>query len=83
VSGVLQPCRLRWVGRSWRQRDSLHPNGTAIEGEWEPVVAAIEAGHQVVHTMGCPRVCTDGRVGIRTDKGQTQGDKVASLQALL
>ena len=24
----------------------LHPNGTAIEGEWEPVFAAIEACHQ-------------------------------------
>ena len=32
----------------------LHPNGTAIEGEWEPVFAAIEACHQAVHAMGCP-----------------------------
>ena len=34
----------------------LHPNGTAIEGEWEPVFAAIEACHQAVHAMDCPRV---------------------------
>ena len=26
----------------------LHPNGTAIEGEWEPVFAAIEACHQAL-----------------------------------
>jgi uncharacterized protein (TIGR00106 family) len=26
----------------------LHPNGTAIEGEWEPVFQAIEACHQAV-----------------------------------
>ena len=26
----------------------LHPNGTAIEAEWEPVFAAIEACHQAV-----------------------------------
>jgi uncharacterized protein (TIGR00106 family) len=36
----------------------LHPNGTAIEGEWEPVFAAIEACHQAVHAMGCPRIYT-------------------------
>lgn len=35
-----------------------HPNGTAIEGEWQPVFAAIEACHQAVHAMGCPRVYT-------------------------
>ena len=34
----------------------LHPNGTAIEGEWERVFAAIEACHQAMHAMGCPRV---------------------------
>jgi uncharacterized protein (TIGR00106 family) len=36
----------------------LHPNGTAIEGEWQPVFQAIEACHQAVHAMGCPRIYT-------------------------
>jgi hypothetical protein len=36
----------------------LHANDTAIEGRWEPVYAAIQACHQAVHTMGCPRVYT-------------------------
>ena len=35
----------------------LHPNGTAIEGEWGPVFDAIEACHQAVDVMGCPRRC--------------------------
>ncbi len=61
----------------------LHPNGTAIEGEWEPVFAAIEACHQAVHAMGCPRVYTNMKVSTRTDKDQTLEDKVASVQALL
>ena len=61
----------------------LHPNGTAIEGEWEPVFSAIEACHQAVHAMGCPRVYTTVKVSTRTDKDQSLEDKVASVQALL
>ena len=61
----------------------LHPNGTAIEGEWEPVFAAIEACHQAVHAMGCPRTYTTVKINTRTDKDQTLEDKVASVQALL
>jgi len=60
----------------------LHPNGTAIEGEWEPVFAAIEACHQAVNAMGCPRVYTTVKINTRTDKDQTLEDKVASLQVL-
>jgi uncharacterized protein (TIGR00106 family) len=61
----------------------LHPNGTAIEGEWEPVFAAIEACHQAVHAMGCPRVYTTVKINTRTDKDQSLEDKVASVQSLL
>jgi uncharacterized protein (TIGR00106 family) len=61
----------------------LHPNGTAIEGEWQPVFAAIEVCHQAVHAMGCPRVYTTVKINTRTDKEQTLEDKVASVQALL
>jgi len=61
----------------------LHPNGTAIEGEWEPVFNAIEACHQAVHAMGCPRVYTTVKINTRTDRDQTLEDKVASVQALL
>jgi uncharacterized protein (TIGR00106 family) len=61
----------------------LHPNGTAIEGEWGPVFAAIEACHQAVHAMGCPRVYTSVSINTRTDRDQTLEDKVASVHALL
>ena len=50
----------------------LHPNGTAID-----------ACHQAVHAMGCPRVYTTVKINTRTDKDQTLEDKVASVQALL
>ena len=61
----------------------LHPNGTAIEGEWGPVFEAIEACHQAVHAMGCPRIFTTVSINSRTDKEQTLEDKLASVQALL
>ena len=60
-----------------------HPNGTAIEGEWEPVFAAIEACHQAVHAMGAPRIFTTVKVNTRTDRDQTVEAKVASIEALL
>jgi hypothetical protein len=47
------------------------------------VFAAIEACHQAVHAMGCPRVYTTVKINMRTDKDQTLEDKVASVQALL
>jgi len=61
----------------------LHANGTAIEGEWGPVFAAIEACHQALHAMGCPRIFTTVSINSRTDKEQTLEDKLASVQALL
>jgi uncharacterized protein (TIGR00106 family) len=61
----------------------LHPNGTAIEGEWEPVFAAIEACHAAVHAMGAPRLYTIVKVNTRTDKDQTLEEKGASVVALL
>jgi uncharacterized protein (TIGR00106 family) len=61
----------------------LHPNGTAIEGEWGAVFAAVEACHRAVHAMGCPRLYTTVKINTRTDRDQTLEDKVASVEALL
>ncbi|MFN7901186.1 MAG: MTH1187 family thiamine-binding protein [Synechococcaceae cyanobacterium] len=46
----------------------LHPNGTASEGEWEPVFAAIKACHQAVQAMGCPRAYTTVKINTRWDR---------------
>ncbi|MCP9826302.1 MTH1187 family thiamine-binding protein [Synechococcus sp. EJ6-Ellesmere] len=61
----------------------LHPNGTAIEGEWAPVFKAIEACHLAVHAMGSPRIYTTVKINTRTDRDQTLEEKVASVEALL
>ena len=57
------------------------PNGTAVEGEWDAVFAAVRACHERVHAMGAPRVHTTVKVGTRVDRVQTIEDKVASVVA--
>jgi uncharacterized protein (TIGR00106 family) len=61
----------------------LHPNGTAIEGEWAPVFAAIEACHAALHAMDCPRIFTTVTINTRTDREQSLDDKVDSVRARL
>ena len=61
----------------------LHPNGTAIEGEWGAVFSAIEACHQALHAMDCPRIFTTVSINTRIDRDQNLEDKLASVRALL
>ena len=60
-------------------KTQLHAYGTNIEGEWDAVMGAIKRCHHVLHEMGAPRVSTTVRVGTRTDRAQTMGDKVQSV----
>ena len=58
----------------------LHAYGTNIEGEWDAVFAVIKRCHEVVHSMGAPRISTTIKVGTRTDRTQTMDDKVQSVE---
>ena len=58
---------------------TLHGYGTNIEGEWDDVFAAVRRCHEVVHTMGAPRISTSIKVGTRTDRSQTIADKIESV----
>lgn len=62
---------------------SLHANGTNVEGEWDPVFAAIKQCHETVHQMGAPRIFTVLKMGTRTDKTQHLADKIRSVQEKL
>lgn len=64
-------------------KTSLHSYGTNIEGEWEPVFAAVKRCHEVVHEMGAPRITTTMKLGTRTDRDQTMEDKVRSVKEKL
>jgi len=62
---------------------SMHSAGTTVEGSWDDVMRVIGQAHTLVHQNGIPRVQTDIRVGSRTDKKQTFGEKVAKVNSLL
>ena len=62
-------------------KTTLHPNGTAIEGEWDAVMDAVKACHEKVHGMGAPRIFTNLKIGTRIDREQTLEDKVDSVVA--
>lgn len=62
-------------------KTTLHPNGTALEGEWNAVMDAVKACHDKVHEMGAPRIFTTLKIGTRIDRKQTLEDKVDSVVA--
>ncbi len=64
-------------------RPALHANGTNVEGEWDVVFQAVRRCHEALHEMGAPRVHTTIRCGTRTDKEQTNEDKVISVRRKL
>ncbi len=62
-------------------KTQLHANGTNVEGEWDEVMSAVRRCHELLHSMGAPRVHTEIRVGTRSDRDQTMDDKVRSVEA--
>ena len=64
-------------------KTKLHAYGTNIEGEWDAVFAAIKRCHETVHEMGAPRITTTIKMGSRTDREQSMGDKVQSVEEKL
>ena len=61
----------------------LHAYGTNIEGEWDAVFGAIKKCHETIHEMGAPRISTTIKLGTRTDRAQTMGDKIQSVEQKL
>lgn len=61
-------------------KPQLHAYGTNVEGEWDDVFAAFKECHQTIHDLGAPRVHTSIKVGSRTDRTQTNDDKIASVR---
>ena len=62
---------------------NLHAYGTNVEGEWDDVMQAIKACHQYLHDHGVARISTSIRVGTRTDKSQTNQQKIEAVTKLL
>jgi uncharacterized protein (TIGR00106 family) len=60
-------------------RTRLHAFGTNIEGEWEAVMEAVRACHEVLHSKGVSRISTTLRISTRSDRVQTMEDRIASV----
>eukprot|EP00457_Paulinella_chromatophora_P016612 gb/GEZN01017454.1/.p1 GENE.gb/GEZN01017454.1/~~gb/GEZN01017454.1/.p1 ORF type:complete len:169 (+),score=12.06 gb/GEZN01017454.1/:10-516(+) len=60
-----------------------HAFGTNVEGEMSDVMEALQACHNLLHSQGVPRVSTCFKVGTRTDKTQSMGQKLARLESLI
>jgi uncharacterized protein (TIGR00106 family) len=61
----------------------LHANGTNVEGEWDAVMAALKRCHEVLHSMGVPRIATNVRLGTRTDREPSMAAKLRSVEEKL
>ena len=62
---------------------TLHANGTNIEGEWDEVMSAVKECHELIHSMGAPRISSIIKVGTRIDRDQTMDDKIKSVKSKL
>jgi uncharacterized protein (TIGR00106 family) len=61
-------------------KHEMHAYGTNIEGDWDPVFAAVRQCHEAVHAMGAPRIFTTLKLGTQAEGRPELGDKVASVQ---
>ena len=60
-------------------KHELHPNGTAIEGEWEEVFSCIKKCHEKVHELGAARIYSTIKVNTRTDRKHSFTEKVPKV----
>ncbi|WP_298634170.1 MTH1187 family thiamine-binding protein [uncultured Umboniibacter sp.] len=61
----------------------LHAYGTNVEGDWDRVMTAIKACHELLHESGVLRISTSIRVGTRIDRSQTNQQKIEAVTKLL
>lgn len=58
----------------------VNPFGTTVEGEWDAVFAAFKRCHEEIHRLGAERVFTTIKLGSRTDREQSNAEKVESVR---
>lgn len=64
-------------------KNTLHANGTNIEGDYDQVFRAVKQCHERVHEMGAPRIHTIIKLGTRVDRDQAMEEKIKSVQTRL
>lgn len=55
----------------------LHAFGTNVEGELDDILAAVKRVHETLHQEGTPRLTSSIKLGTRTDKEPSLGEKAS------
>ena len=59
-----------------RLNATLHPNGTAVEGELDEILEAVRAIHETLHAEGVVRLVSYVKIATRTDKDPSLAGKL-------
>jgi len=55
---------------------TLHPNGTAVEGELDEILEAVLVIHETLHAEGVVRLVSYVKIATRTDKDPSLAGKL-------
>ena len=55
---------------------TLHPNGTAVEGELDEILEAVRRIHETIHAEGVVRLVSYVKIATRTDKDPSLAGKL-------
>jgi uncharacterized protein (TIGR00106 family) len=55
---------------------TLHPNGTAVEGELDDILEAVRRIHETLHAEGVVRLVSYVKIATRTDKDPSLAGKL-------
>jgi uncharacterized protein (TIGR00106 family) len=57
-----------------------HAHGTSVEGELDAVLEALRCAIEAAHIAGAPRVSTAVKIGSRTDREQSDAQRLESVR---
>ena len=68
------------VLKQTRLKTTLHPNGTAIEGQWDEVMAVVRRCHQALE-QDCARIVTTMKIDYRKGTKPRMAAKIDAVEA--
>ena len=60
---------------------TLHPNGTAVEGELQEILDAVRKIHETLHGEGVVRLVSHVKLATRTDKHPSLAGKLFDTES--
>ena len=69
--------------KKFKLKTKLHAMGTNLEGEWDEVMKAVKACHEVLYRSGVTRITSTLKISSRNDKAQSIENKIGSVESKL